>query len=155
MSTHAHQSKVTSIAAQIAQLPLLPMQNIWALWDEHFEDRPRHHHRTWLESRLAYKIQEKAFGGLKPTTRRKLENIGETGILPKRTQSEADQLLPGTALTRFYDDVEHKVIVRGVRNFEYQGQRFKSLSAIARRITGCVWSGPVFFGLKATKRQAV
>ena len=53
MSTHAHQSKVTSIAAQIAQLPLLPMQNIWALWDEHFEDRPRHHHRTWLESRLA------------------------------------------------------------------------------------------------------
>ena len=66
MSTHAHQSKVTSIAAQIAQLPLLPMQNIWALWDEHFEDRPRHHHRTWLESRLAYKIQEKALGGSNP-----------------------------------------------------------------------------------------
>ncbi len=154
MTTHAQQSKTTSIAAQIAQLEYLPMQNLWALWDEHFDERPRHHHRTWLESRLAYKIQEKAFGTLRPSMRRKLEDIGETGILPKRLQSEADQLVPGTTLSRFYDDEEHKVIVRGVRNFEYQGLRFKSLSAIARTITGSVWSGPVFFGLKTNKKEA-
>ncbi|WP_233250183.1 DUF2924 domain-containing protein [Limnohabitans sp. MMS-10A-160] len=74
------------------------MREIWALWDEHFDERPQHHHRTWLESRLAYKIQEKAFGSLKPTTRRKLEEIGETGLLPKRMQGDADRLLPGTML---------------------------------------------------------
>ena len=53
-----------------------------------------------------------------------------------------------------YDDVEHRVLVRGSNDFEYQGQRFKSLSAIAGRITGSHWSVPVFFGLKtpATKK---
>ena len=155
MTTHAEQSKITSIAAQIGQLPHLPMRNIWALWDEHFNERPQHHNRTWLESRLAYKIQEKAFGSLRQSARRKLEEIGETGILPKRIQSEADQLLPGTTLSRFYDDEEHKVIVRGVRNFEYRGLRFKSLSAIARSITGSVWSGPAFFGLKTNKKADI
>ena len=89
MTTHVQQSKAVSIAAQVAQLPHLPMQNIWAMWDAHFDERPQHHHRTWLESRLAYKIQEKAFGSLKPTTRRKLEEIGETGVPPmwKRQKS--------------------------------------------------------------------
>ena len=154
MTTHAQQSKTVSIAAQVAQLPHLPMQSIWAMWDTHFDERPQHHHRTWLESRLAYKIQEKAFGSLKPSTRRKLEEIGETGVLPKRLQGDADRLLPGTMLSRFFDDQEHKVVVRGVRDFEYRGQRFKSLSAIARLIAGCPWSGPAFFGLKSTKKEA-
>ena len=90
-------------------------------------------------------------GCLKPTTRRKLEEIGETGLLPKRMQGGADRLLPGTMLTRFYDDQEHKVVVRGVRDFEYRGQRFKSLSAAARYITGTQWSGPKFFALKPGK----
>lgn len=153
MTAHAAPANPTSVAARIAQLPDLPMENLWALWDEHFDERPGNHHRTWLESRLAYKIQERAFGGLKPSMRRKLEQIGETGLLPSRLQRDADQLLAGTVLTRTYDDVEHRVVVRGVRDFEYKGQRFKSLSAVARAITGTNWSGPVFFGLKASSRS--
>lgn len=153
MTTHATTANQASVAARIAQLPDLPMENLWSLWDEHFDERPGNHHRSWLESRLAYRIQERAFGGLKPSTRRKLEQIGETGLLPSRLQRDADQLLPGTVLTRTYDDVEHRVFVRGVRDFEYQGQRFKSLSAVARAITGSSWSGPVFFGLKAPSRN--
>jgi hypothetical protein len=129
------------------------MDSIWVLWDEHFDQRPNHHHRTWLESRLAYKLQERAFGGLKIAVRRKLESIGETGVLPKNLQREADRLLPGTILTRIYDDVEHHVLVRGVRDFEYRGQRFTSLTAVARVITGCPWSGPLFFGLKTRSKQ--
>jgi hypothetical protein len=129
------------------------MDSIWAMWDEHFDQRPNHHHRTWLESRLAYKLQERAFGGLKVPVRRKLESIGETGVLPKNLQREADRLLPGTILTRIYDDVEHHVLVRGVRDFEYRGQRFTSLTALAKVITGCPWSGPLFFGLKARSKQ--
>jgi hypothetical protein len=113
------------------------MDSLWALWDEHFDERPNHHHRTWLETRLAYKIQERAFGGLKGSVRRKLEEIGETGILPPRLRREADRLLPGTILTRVYDDVEHQVLVRGMRDFEYRGQRFTSLTAVAKVITGC------------------
>ena len=153
MTTHATLPDTATVSARIAQLPLLPMDSIWAMLDEHFDQRPNHHHRTWLESRLAYKLQERAFGGLKVPVRRKLESIGETGVLPKNLQREADRLLPGTILTRIYDDVEHHVLVRGVRDFEYRGQRFTSLTALAKVITGCPWSGPLFFGLKARSKQ--
>jgi hypothetical protein len=153
MTAHAPHTDAATLAARIAQLPHLPMDSLWALWDEHFDERPNHHHRTWLESRLAYKIQERAFGGLKPATRRKLEEIGETGILPRQLRRDANRLLPGTVLTRMYDDVEHRVLVRGTFDFEYQGQRFKSLSAVARHITGTHWSGPLFFGLKSTDKK--
>ena len=153
MTTHAPLPDTATVSARIAQLSLLPMDCIWAMWDEHFDQRPNHHHRTWLESRLAYKLQERAFGGLKVPVRRKLESIGETGVLPKNLQREADRLLPGTILTRIYDDVEHHVLVRGVRDFEYRGQRFTSLTALAKVITGCPWSGPLFFGLKARSKQ--
>ena len=153
MTTHATLPDTATVSARIAQLSLLPMDCIWAMWDEHFGQRPNHHHRTWLESRLAYKLQERAFGSLKVSVRRKLESIGETGVLPKNLQREADRLLPGTILTRIYDDVEHHVLVRGVRDFEYRGQRFTSLTALAKVITGCPWSGPLFFGLKARSKQ--
>ena len=143
----------TSIAAQLAQLPHLPMENLWALWDDFFEQRPNHHHRTYLESRLAYKLQERAFGGLSPSARRRLEKIGETGIVPNLSHREANRLLPGTVLTREYDGVEHQVSVRSPGGFEYAGRRYKSLSAIARAITGTQWSGPAFFGLKSATRK--
>ena len=154
MTPHAPQPDTASVAARVAQLAHLPMDNLWALWDEHFDERPNHHHRTWLESRLAYKIQERAFGGLKASVRRKLEEIGETGILPPRLRRDADRLLPGTVLTRVYDDVEHKVTVRGMRDFEYRDQRFTSLTAVAKVITVSPGSGPMFFGLKTKKREA-
>ncbi len=153
MTTHATLPETATISARIAQLPLLAMDSLWALWDEHFDQRPNHHHRTWLESRLAYKLQERAYGGLKVSVRRKLETIGETGVLPKNLQRDADRLLPGTMLTRTYDDVDHHVLVRGLRDFEYRGQRFTSLSAIARVITGSPWSGPLFFGLKSRNKK--
>ncbi len=154
MTAHAPRIDGAGITARIAQLPHLPMDSLWALWDEHFDERPGHHHRVWLESRLAHRIQERAFGGLKPSTRKKLEAIGETGLLPRQTRRHSDRLLPGTVLTRVYDHVEHRVLVRGPDDFEYQGQRFRSLSALARHITGSAWSGPVFFGLKTTSRAS-
>ncbi|QTD45000.1 DUF2924 domain-containing protein [Ottowia testudinis] len=160
MKAHARTSPAaipqgTSLALQIATLPHLSMDELWSIWDAHFEERPNHHHRTWLESRLAYRMQERAFGGLKPSIRKRLEDIGETGLLPRHLRQDASRLLPGTVLTRIYDDVEHRVTVHGASDYEYQGQRFKSLSAIAGHITGSHWSGPVFFGLKepAAKRN--
>jgi hypothetical protein len=86
MTAHA-QPTITSVAARVAGLPHLSMGDLWKLWDEHFDERPAHHHRVWLETRLAYKIQERAFGGLKPSLRKKLEDIGETGLLPKQLRA--------------------------------------------------------------------
>ena len=96
MKAHAP-STTTSVAAQVAGLPHLSMDDLWKLWDEHFDERPGHHHRGWLESRLAYRIQERAFGGLKPSLRKKLEDVGQTGILPKQLRGDSQRLLPGTS----------------------------------------------------------
>lgn len=141
------------IATRIAQLPELPMENLWALWDEHFDCRPRHHHRTYLESRLAYKLQEIAFGGLPTTLRRRLEKIGETGDIPQQKRRAECQLTPGTLLIREFDGRTHRVLALDDGRFEWEGRAYKSLTAVARTITGTSYSGPVFFGLKPSSRQ--
>jgi len=138
----------SSVATQLAQLANLPMENLWALWDEFFDLRPGNHHRTYLENRIAYKLQERAFGALPPILRRKLEKIGETGIVPNQKRAADCQLTPGTTLIRDHNGLTHRVTVLPDGSFDYQGQVYKSLSAIARAITGTPWSGPIFFGLK-------
>ena len=149
MTAHATSPTPASVAARVAAIPIFRWMIFGLSGTTISMNGPNHHHRVWLESRLAYRMQERAFGGLKPSLRKKLEEVGETGILPKQLRGDSQRLLPGTVLTRIYDDIEHRVLVRGSNDFEYQGQRFKSLSAVAKRITGSHWSGPVFFGLKA------
>ena len=102
-----------------------------------------HHHRGLAGESTGLRIQERAFGGLKPRCARSSEDIGETGILPEAScGDDALRLLPGTILTRIYDDIEHHVLVRGTNDFEYHGQRFKSLSAIAKVHHGQPLVGP-------------
>ena len=148
MTTH-----VTNMMAQIAQLPTLPMENLWALWDEFFDRRPGHHHRTYLESRIAYKLQERAFGGLPATLRRRLEKIGETGEIPNQKRRAESQVAPGTVMVREYNGLTYRVTVLDDGRFELDGRPYKSLSAVARAITGSSYSGPVFFGLKPSHRN--
>lgn len=143
----------TNVTAQIAQLPNLPMQNLWSLWDEFYGQRPGHHNRTYLESRIAYKLQERAFGGLVINAKRKLEKIGQTGEVPNHKRHADTQLAPGATLIREYNGLTYRVTVLDDGRFEFQGKPYKSLSAIARAITGSVWSGPVFFGLKLSSRE--
>lgn len=137
------------LAEQIEQLPSLPMRDLWALWDGHFDRRPEGRvNRFGIENRLAYAMQARAFGGLRPSVRRKLEKIGETGHVPRENNREAAQLLPGTQLARTYNGREYRVTVHGPTSFEWDGRRFKSLSAVARAITGVNWNGLRFFGLR-------
>ena len=103
-------------------------------------------------SRLAYRIQELAHGGLKPETVRRLEKMGEELDGGDRTKSRvrADQdrkPIAGTRLIREWQGVEHVVTVTA-DGFDWEGRPYKSLSAIARAITGTRWNGWVFFGLK-------
>lgn len=146
-------TSAASIAAQIAQLPHLPMENLWALWDEFFDRRPGHHHRTYLESRIAYKLQERAFGCLSGALRRKLEKIGETGEVPNHKRRTENQVAPGTVMVREYNGITYRVTALDDGRFELNGRPYKSLSAVARAITGSSYSGPVFFGLKPCHRD--
>ena len=143
----------TSIAAQIAQLPNLPMEKLWALWDDFFDCRPGHHQRTHVESRIAYKLQERAFGGLPAALRRRLEKIGETGEVPNQKRRSESHVAPGTVMVREFNGIDHRVTVLDDGRFEYHGRPYRSLSGVARAITGTNYSGPVFFGLKPSHRQ--
>jgi hypothetical protein len=64
------------------------------------------------------------------------------------------ELAPGTVLMREWGDRDHKVTVTAEGTFEYEGKFFKSLSAVARHISGTQWSGPLFFGLKTNRTEA-
>lgn len=108
MTTHASKE---AVAARLAQLPYLPMENLWALWYQYFDRRPGHHHRTWLESRLAYKIQEEAFSAMSSSLKRRLEKIGETGEAPNQKRRAGNQLAPDATLIREYNGIAHLVKV--------------------------------------------
>jgi hypothetical protein len=136
--------------AQIAQLPQLAMDK---LWDELFDRRPGHHLRTYLESRIGYRLQERAFGGLSSHVRCKLEQIGQTGVVPNHKRAGDAELAPGTTLVREYNGLTYRVKVLDDGRFDLDGRAFKSLSAVARAITGTSYSGPVFFRLKPTSRD--
>lgn len=141
--------KSASIAARIADLSHLPMAELWVLWDRYFERRPDHPNRTHVESRVAYKLQEEVHGGLAPQTRQRLEAIGaKHSKIKLRAKPRTFSFAPGTVLLREWGEREHRVTVNADGHFEYEGHHFKSLTAVARHITGQHWSGPLFFGLK-------
>ena len=142
------------IPARLAALKTMPAPELRKQWRELFETDPPPFNRRYLESRLAYRIQELAYGGLKPETVRRLEKLGEEldGGRKAKRQVRADwRPTAGTRLIREYQGVEHCVTVRAA-DFEYQGRPYKSLSAIARAITGTQWNGLAFFGLKSGRR---
>ena len=142
------------VLARLVALKTTPTPKLKEQWRQLFEGEPPAFNRRYLESRLAYRIQELAYGGLKPDTVRRLEKLGEEldgGRVDVRKRPANDRPISGTRLIRDYQGVEHCVTVRD-DDFEYQGRPYKSLSAIARAITGTQWNGVVFFGLKSGRR---
>ena len=118
-------------------------------WRDLFGAEPPPYNRRLLESRLAYRIQELGYGGLSPTAREKLDALADQVGQGKQlsVKLKTDRPVTGTRLVREWQGVEHTVTVL-VDGYEYQGRRYKSLSAIARAITNTQWNGPLFFGLK-------
>ena len=143
------------VLARLVALKTTPTPQLKEQWRQLFEGEPPAFNRRYLESRLAYRIQELAYGGLKPETVRRLEKLGEEldgGKVNVRKRPANDRPVSGTRLIRDYQGVEHCVTVRD-NDFEYQGRPYKSLSAIARAITGTQWNGVVFFGLRSSGRK--
>ena len=140
-----------TVLARVAALKTARTTDLKQQWRELFGTEPPLYNRRFLESRLAYRIQELAYGGLKPETLERLAAIANDldGGDPDRRRRRVTQDRPiaGTRLIREWQGVEHCVTVRD-EDFEYQGRPYKSLSAVARAITGTRWNGLIFFGLK-------
>ena len=138
------------ILARLAALKTTSTPDLKKQWRDLFESEAPAFNRRYLESRLAYRIQELAYGGLKPETVKRLEALGEQldgGKVAIRKTRADERPLAGTCLIRQWQGAEHTVTVM-TDGFEWQGRPYKSLSAIARAITGTRWNGPLFFGLR-------
>jgi hypothetical protein len=138
------------VLGRLAALRTLPTAELKRQWRELIGTEPPPFNRPYLQSRLAYRIQELAYGGLKPETRARLEALGEQldggNVVLRRVRAD-DRPLAGTRLVREHGGVEHIVTVLA-DGFEYEGRPYRSLSAVARHITGTRWNGWTFFGLK-------
>ena len=142
------------VVARVAALKSASTADLKQMWQELFQQEAPPFNRRFLESRLAYRIQELALGGLKRETVKRLERLGEQldgdkeAVRRRRTDQRP---IAGTRLIRQWQGTPCEVLV-GVDHFEYQGKRYKSLSSIARAITGTNRNGWTFFGFPPARR---
>ena len=153
-----------SIAAQIKGLQGMTLAELRQKWKEVFGEEPRSKHKTFLWRRLAWEIQRQKFGGLSNEATDRIEELrGEFRASPIHTWLDGRQKprggqsrqpgirdprlpMPGTLLTKQYKNTDVHVMVLE-KGFEYQGQVYRSLSAVAREVSGGHWNGYAFFHL--------
>jgi hypothetical protein len=141
------------VMARVANLPTSTTPELKQMWRDLFHQEPPPFNRRFLETRLAYRIQELAYGGLKRETQKRLELLGEKldgGKKEIRRRRQDNRPIAGTRLIREWQGSPCEVLV-GVDYFDYQGRRYKSLSSIAKAITGTNRNGWAFFGLVSAR----
>lgn len=154
---------------EIAALEKLKVSELRKKYLEVFGEESRSHNKQYLFKRIAYRIQEKKHGGLSERAKKRAEELAKDAPIRRRPnlkdlpegkvkpERERDPRLPkpGTVLKRSHGKTEHEVKVLA-DGFEHKGKRYRSLSAIAREITGTSWNGFLFFGLmqRGTSQEA-
>ncbi len=152
--------RVKGIAQQISALGEMSPKELRAKYEAVFGEPTRTRNRTWLVKKIAWRIQADAEGGLTARAMEQAERLGADAPVrwnrpPSEGAASRDPRVPpaGTVLRRTYQGTTHEVTVLG-DGFEYQGRAHRSLSAVALAITGTVWNGLLFFGLKKRGKAA-
>ena len=154
-----------NVKEEIGRLRQMKLEELVARYLEEYGKRPRvRHSREWLWKRLAWRLQEKVYGGLSETAKRRLEELISEIEIPveERQRDVAGALMrprkpgepsPGSILEREWrgKTIRVEVLADGYR---WNDQVFKSLSALARQVTGARWNGRLFFNLTQRKRKA-
>ncbi len=137
------------LETELAALDRMPIHDLEIAWRRvHRGQAPARMSRDLLVRGIAYRMQERAHGGLAPALRRRLREL--TQEVEAKCADAFDPgitLRPGTRLVREWRGMTHTVIVLD-DGFEYAGERYRSLTEIAKRITGAHWSGPRFFRIR-------
>jgi hypothetical protein len=154
------------IGRELAELRQMSVRELREKYETVFGEPTRAGNKDFLFKRIAWRIQSLAEGDLSERARRRAETLARDADLrttapkaannPKPVPSRGDKRIPppGTVLTRVYRGQAYHVVVHE-DGFEYDGQVFSSLSAIAKLITGSHWNGMLFFGLgKGRRREA-
>lgn len=150
---------ITPILRQIADLQARSQDDLKEMWREYFGAEPPAYRRGFLMRGLAQRIQELTFGGLPAVYQKRLDALVDDqpngkgrGRAATLHAGRDHRILIGTKLVREYQGVAHEVVVADA-GFQYGGRLFKSLSAVARHITGTRWNGWAFFGLPNPAKQ--
>jgi len=139
----------TSFLSKLLHCHPLNKTQLVAIWVENFsKDPPPNLRKELIVPLLAYRMQEREFGGLSHGARRRLREVAASLRTDKPSQERSDSALQtGTRLLRMWRGKMHEVIATG-NGCLYRGEAYSSLSKIARKITGTRWSGPLFFGVR-------
>ncbi len=153
---HGSPSAAEKLAARLRALEELDYDALRAEWRRLYRaPPPKRVSRGLLMLGVAWKVQERVYGGLGAATKRRLADLVKTmeqdGDLAR---SRVARLKPGAKLIREWRGKTHTVIVLE-DGFEWRGKRRRSLSVIAKLITGAHWSGPRFFGLNGKAEAQV
>jgi DUF2924 family protein len=142
------------ISAEIGALASLDIKDLKSRWRALYDTEPPPRiSRELLTRAIAYRLQEKVFGGLASATRRLLERVAADRSSRRARLSLARKAAPGSLLIREWRGNAHRVTVHD-DGVAYRGKRYGSLSEVARLITGTRWSGPLFFGLRKPAEEA-
>ena len=139
------------IAEEIAELRALDAQQLYDRYIDLYGREPRVKHREYMFKRCAWKVQEQRFGGLSTTAQKRLEELMAeidepslrrvTGKLAKPATTK-----PGTQIVREWR--ERRIVVTAVEGgFQFEGAVYRSLTAVAKAVTGTHWNGRKFFGM--------
>jgi hypothetical protein len=143
-----------AISRKLAGLRSLPIKELKRRWRSLYSSKPPHRvSRELLTRAVADRIQEQALGGITPSTRRLRERRASDARSGRPLKVSASApASAGTILMRDWQGITHevKVLDRGVL---YKRKRYRSLSEVARLITGSRWSGPLFFGLRSKRQE--
>ena len=138
----------TDIARALARLSELTIFELRGEWRRlHRTPPPTRLSRDLLTRGISYKLQERAYGGLSTAAARRLEQAADSLSRGSAKPAPPISLRPGARLAREWRGVTHMVLIHA-DGIEWRGQRYRSLSLVARKITGARWSGPRFFGLR-------
>ncbi len=153
MSAIRHASStpvVTGVAESLARLNDLTLDELRAEWRRLYRNMPPRLSQDLMRRAIAYRIQEKAFGGLSPASKRKLKDHATQIEITGRVRPDSRPVVrSGARLVREWNGRTYTVTV-AEDGFEYGGKTYRSLTKVARVITGAHWSGPRFFGLNGT-----
>jgi len=149
-----NKSNRTGVLRQLTALQNMDRKALEDKWRDLFGIEPPKFRRVFLQKRLAYRIQELFYGGLSESTKEKLEAIADKaeGKKPKPKIESNGKILPGTRFVREWNGKLYETTVRE-DGFEFNGQIYGSLSAVATTITGTQWNGRKWWGLPASHKR--
>lgn len=137
------------VIKQITRLQGMSPQELKAVWDKFFDHPPEISSRQHMLAKLAYKIQELAYGGVDGETKNKIRACAKEVVKGELKNKKSSKFSPmvGTRIIKEYRGKTHEVLVV-TDGFAYEGTTFRSLSAIATKIAGTKWNGLKFFNVK-------